>query len=347
MSIQAACLAPPVPPVTDRIASVAAAAMESLRRFNLAPTPEHFVVWYDYHAQANHLVRRLIDTYLTNRRSIDAAMMRVLHDRFYSPRSEAAALMESGQRLQAAIGDTLATLGRAGQDARRFDATLTGISQCLDQVPADFSGILLRLAQETRAVAARSEEVGRHLAQTVERVAALETTLAEARREATTDPLTGLANRRALDELLHRKTGRATDNGMDLALLIADIDRFKSINDTWGHPVGDAVLRRVALTLRDALDDGAHACRFGGEEFCVVLPGAAPGTAVSIAERLREAVAQQSFQVRASGKALGQVTVSIGVADYLSGEAVESFLNRADSALYRAKQAGRNRVERA
>ncbi len=329
----------------DRIAITANAALDSLRRFHLASTPEHFAVWYDYHAQANHLVRRLIDTYLTNRRPIDAAMMRVLHDRFYSPRSEAAALLETGQRLQMALRDALATVGEAGQDARRFDATLTGISQSMEFMPAGVSAVLLRLAEETRAVAARSEAVGRHLEHTVARVADLEVTLADARREATTDPLTGLANRRAFDDLLHRKAGLAQQSGQNLALMIADIDRFKSINDTWGHPVGDAVLRRVAMTLRDTLDENAHASRFGGEEFCVVVPGAATLAAIGIAERLREAVAQQNFQVRASGQALGRVTVSIGVAGYVPGEPLEAFLGRADTALYRAKQGGRNRVE--
>jgi len=331
----------------DTARALAQAAVDSLARFGLSPTPDHFAIWYDYHAEANHMVRRVIDTYLTNRRAIDATLMLALHERFFSPRSEAAALLETAQRLQEAMRETLAAAGQASADARRFGATLTGAGQAIVADPGHLPGIIDRLAAETRDIARRSEQIGERLARSVDRVETLERTLAESRMEATTDALTGLPNRRAFDDMLRLQADQARTGGAPLSLLIADIDRFKVINDTWGHPVGDAVLRRVAITLREHLAEPAQASRFGGEEFCVLVPGASPTAAVALAERLREAVAAQSFQVRASGKVLGRVTVSIGVADHAAGEAVEALIARADAALYRAKQAGRNRVERA
>lgn len=335
-------LPPAAAPDAARI--IAQAAIDSLARFSLSPTPDHFAIWYDYHAEANHMVRRVIDTYLSNRRTIDATLMRALHERFFSPRSEAAALLETAQRLQEAMREALASTSQAHAEAEQFGVTLTGAGQRIVAEPAHLPSIIDRLAAETRDVARRSEQIGERLARSVDRVETLERTLAESRLEATTDPLTGLPNRRAFDDMLRFQT-RA--GGAPLSLLIADIDRFKVINDTWGHPVGDAVLRRVALTLREQLAEPAQASRFGGEEFCVLLPGAPPPAALVLAERLREAVAAQSFQVRSSGQVLGRVTVSIGVAEHAAGEAVETLIARADAALYRAKQAGRNRVERA
>lgn len=150
------------------------------------------------------------------------------------------------------------------------------------------------------------------------------------------DPLTGLFNRRYLEETLQRELARARRSGGPLCVLIADIDHFKNINDTLGHPEGDAALRAVARILTAGVRTDDVVCRFGGEEFVVVLPGMEPDLAVARAEALRE-------EVRA--RAPHAVTMSIGVSAFPDhGRTAQQILTLADHALYEAKDRGRDRV---
>lgn len=154
-----------------------------------------------------------------------------------------------------------------------------------------------------------------------------------------TDPLTGAANRRHLDQRLAEEVERCRRHGRPLAVIMADIDHFKAVNDGHGHAAGDAVLRCFAELLRTHSRASDLVARYGGEEFTVLLPEASPPEAAAVAERLRAALAGQ---VQA---ALGRaVTASFGVALLRENEPIETLLARADQALYRSKHAGRNRV---
>ena len=156
------------------------------------------------------------------------------------------------------------------------------------------------------------------------------------------DGLTGLNNRRFMEAFLKAQTERCIGAGKPLSLLIADIDHFKSINDTWGHDGGDAVLRELANRLRRDTRAGDIACRLGGEEFVVVMPDTDLATAGLIGERLRYAVASSPFSVPA-GVSI-DVTLSVGLTALQPGDTPQSLMKRADVALYLAKNKGRNRV---
>jgi diguanylate cyclase (GGDEF)-like protein len=161
---------------------------------------------------------------------------------------------------------------------------------------------------------------------------------------AMTDELTGTMNRRALRDLAPTMMAEAYAGGSVLALLMLDIDHFKRINNTHGHLLGDDVLRRLAATLRASLRQDALITRFGGEEFALLVPVRDASQALQTAQRLRLAVAALDFQ--AEGQDL-QVTVSIGLTLLGAGQALDAGLRRADAALYRAKNDGRNRVHSA
>lgn len=161
---------------------------------------------------------------------------------------------------------------------------------------------------------------------------------AELADQAHTDPLTGLANRRRVADQLADEVRAAHELSGPLAVVMVDIDHFKRVNDTHGHEVGDRVLSEVARRLVVGRRDGDLVARIGGEEFCLVLPGADAQDAVHAAERLRLTVASGEFET------VGECTVSCGVAVWRSGDAPADLLRRADDALYRAKETGRNRV---
>lgn len=159
-------------------------------------------------------------------------------------------------------------------------------------------------------------------------------------RLARMDALTGLANRRTLQEGMLREIARASRLREPLSLVIADLDRFKSINDAYGHLMGDQILARVAAVLVAQSRPYDLAARFGGEELALLLPASTAATAVAVAERIRAQMALICLP-----DPVARVTASFGVATWKPGESPEDFLERADGALYRAKNLGRDRVE--
>lgn len=161
---------------------------------------------------------------------------------------------------------------------------------------------------------------------------------------ASVDVLTGLHNRRWLEETFARMLRRCYNDARPSALLMIDIDRFKAFNDNWGHPAGDAVLRHVARQMSAHLRPTDLMARYGGEEFAALLPDTDPAEAHAIAERLRGGIEWASLTLGESGET-ARVTISIGLAAARPGESLQDLLGRADTALYRAKENGRNRVE--
>ena len=161
---------------------------------------------------------------------------------------------------------------------------------------------------------------------------------------AVTDSLTGLHNRRYLDSHLQTLFDRAVARRRPLSVMITDLDRFKSVNDQYGHDGGDEILREFARRLRKNVRGIDLACRFGGEEFVVVMPDTDPEIAEKVAERVRAEIAQTPFQIGSAGATMN-VTVSVGVSSLRRGaDSVEDLMKRADVALYEAKTGGRNRV---
>ena len=159
-------------------------------------------------------------------------------------------------------------------------------------------------------------------------------------RLARTDPLTGLANRRTLDEVLSREIARTERLGGGLSVIMADLDRFKSINDQYGHTVGDKVLAGAAAVFGSQLRAYDLAARYGGKEFILLISGATAEQATVIAERIRKQV--ESLEIAECSR---QITISSGVASWVMGEQPGELVARADAALYMAKKKGRNRVE--
>ncbi|RXT29316.1 PleD family two-component system response regulator [Rhizobium leguminosarum] len=161
---------------------------------------------------------------------------------------------------------------------------------------------------------------------------------------AVTDPLTGLYNRRYLDNHLNVLFNRSMARGRPLSVLITDIDRFKHVNDTYGHDGGDEVLREFSNRVRSTIRGADLACRYGGEEFVVVMPDTSPEIAAAVAERLRAAIENAPFMLKHAGEALN-VTASFGIASRITSVLTpDQLMKQADLALYEAKNTGRNRV---
>jgi diguanylate cyclase (GGDEF)-like protein len=163
------------------------------------------------------------------------------------------------------------------------------------------------------------------------------------RQQSLRDPLTGLYNRRFLEEYLVHERVRAARKNRPLSVIMLDIDHFKRVNDTFGHDAGDAVLRRMGLVLQGHVRGSDIACRIGGEEFALLLPEASLMIAYQRAERILDTV--RHMQIKHRGQVLGAITVSLGVAAFPKhGDTPEALIRAADQALYQAKQGGRNKL---
>lgn len=224
-------------------------------------------------------------------------------------------------------------------EAQRADAASYGadLAAGADQLESGEGGVAALVAI-TRAMARRTKAVEQQLTAARDETQQLREKLAEAGEEARSDPLTGLPNRRAFEE----KLAEMERSNTALSLAICDIDHFKRVNDSYGHAVGDRVIKAVAHTLRDNCA-GNMVARIGGEEFVVLFPDLDPEAAAAILDAARDVLAARYFKLRETDQPLGKVTFSGGVAHGRHPDGTPA-LQRADALLYAAKKSGRNQV---
>lgn len=300
------------------------AVTASMRQHGIALTPDNYAIWQCYLSGENSTLKRAIDIVLSNGLVLEERSLRALFVRHILHGRET-------QALQQAAARTLET-------ARELVTISVG---------TQVRSVVDRLTERLASLVRQGEFLARELTQAEERIAQLEIQLNEARQEACTDSLTNVANRRAFDRTLRAMAGDAMNNGSEVAFLLLDIDHFKAVNDRFGHPAGDEVLRMIAATLTRSVRGGDVVSRYGGEEFAVILPATSQHGAVTTANNLRAAIEDQSLLIHcAQGghPASLRVTISAGVSCYEHGELLSTWLSRADEALYRAKNSGRNRV---
>jgi diguanylate cyclase len=259
---------------------------------------------------------------------------------------EQAAFRSASEGLRAAIMEVAAIIDQTQTDARGYGAHLSGVTKELGPLGENDAAkqIIARLLARTNSFLDRTAEIETRLTTASTQITNLNSELDAARREATTDRLTGLGNRRQFDERLDAGIKAANETDRSLALVVFDLDNFKKFNDEKGHLVGDQVLRHVGRQTERAVRDGDTAVRYGGEEFALILPGATLESARAIAERLRVTFDLNPLIRRDTREEIGHVTISAGVAVYRPEESAAAFIERADRALYTAKHKGRNRV---
>lgn len=321
-------------------------AMNALRELGLCPTPENYRIWYVHLAGENPALSRHLQQLLEAGTPIDETRCAEIYEQFFLRAAEERSLLRAGQRLNDLAGELTRELASFSEDTARYGKTLSEANQGFDGAPSRerIAALLQGIVAETVRMQDQADHIESRLRASMAEIDGLRKEVQAAWNEARTDGLTGLANRRHFDQALRVVAAQGAEHGLPSCLLLADIDHFKQFNDRFGHAFGDQVLKLVAAVLRQNVKGRDVVARYGGEEFAIILPATRLEDARTLAENLRELVATRQIQLKESNRSLGRVTLSIGVADYRPGEPCQTWISRADDALYEAKRQGRNRV---
>ncbi|MEZ5655151.1 MAG: GGDEF domain-containing protein [Sphingobium sp.] len=308
-------------------------------------SPENYEICHRYITRSDLVVCGLFEKQLAGAGVIDSHAFQKIKEAVGPARGhvDMARHMETiDEQVASMIGAVTAAAGDAASYSASLNDGATNLG-ALD-IGQDAVAIIADLISQTKTMSERSASLEASLASASSELSDLRSDLARAKAEGATDALTALPNRRSFDDMLADAMAEARRLNQPLSLAFGDVDHFKKFNDTWGHKLGDEVLRYVAGTLTKHFGSLGQPARFGGEEFVVLLPERSTTEAKMMTQRFCERLGSRALQTRNDGKNVGKITMSVGVATLLPDDTAESFIERADEAMYAAKKAGRNRV---
>jgi len=328
---------------TMAFAQVALGQISSLRQ---NATPRNYEIWYVYATGYNPPLNKVINETLARSGRLTDVDLEQIYESYLSQIKTTDRIDKVGSQVVGQIDDVMTMLSEALGMSSNYDATLNGASQTLSaaQTLDQVKSIVETVARSTRQMRDTNKVLEERLATSKSEISNLQHSLEAIRAESLTDPLTGLGNRKYFDRMIETAVQTSLANNEPLSLLMFDIDHFKSFNDSYGHLTGDQVLRLVGQSLKQLMKGQDITARYGGEEFAVVLPNTALRHALSVADQLRRTVMAKELKKKSTGEILGRVTISVGVSMLKAGDDTDSLIERADTCLYAAKRAGRNRV---
>ncbi|HPC04177.1 MAG TPA: GGDEF domain-containing protein [Syntrophales bacterium] len=320
-------------------------ALPLMSKYNIPVTPHNYTVWYRYVSGADPKLAKTIDTLLEKEGPFSDETNEELYRRFCSNTDE-----RELRKLHDDLRHVLATILKEVTDLTgQSEAYESFMSHSMDALTGDPSveeirTVVCQIIEKTKSLRVLGRQTRCKLNETKEALQTLQEDFERVKKEASVDFLTGLANRKSFHDALIGMINEAASQQKELSLLIVDIDHFKKFNDEHGHLIGDEVLKLVAKKIKETIGERDFLARFGGEEFAVILPQTPLEGARVLAKNINRIFAQTVLKAMNISTTLGKVTVSVGVALYRPGELPDTLINRADRALYRAKQTGRNRV---
>ena len=318
--------------------------LQNISRYKLPYNPFSYLLWYEYATGRNQHLINDIESLLTQEGAIDEEIITRLFKKHIADPNFMMA-QEKADGFQTILSEIISHLGTSQGDMDGHHDHFKAISQKLNQAASieDIQQITRHLMSETKAMAEESKALSAKIQQSLTEIETLRKELKTAQQKANTDMLTRLFNRHGFDQAIGQALRSVRASGQPLSIIILDIDFFKRINDTYGHLVGDNVLKMLGRLIRESVKGRDIPARFGGEEFIIALPKTDIQNALSLAEQIRKALALKNMRIKESGESIGQVTLSAGIAAYRPGELIDQTIKRADDALYQAKETGRNK----
>jgi diguanylate cyclase len=309
--------------------------------------PENYHVWFEYFIGGNERLKADMDSIIASGNSFVPEINEGLYDKYFGKTKTEKLMKQVHKETQKILKNILNDILVANTFSSDYGNKLEEYSRQLTDARhlSEVQHIIGNLIKETSKMAESSRGLQKRLEKASSQAESLRQELEKSEREARIDALTGLHNRKAFDDKLTELYDKYTKDGVPFSVIMLDIDFFKSFNDKYGHKIGDEALEIVGSLLREYLKGMDFPARYGGEEFIVLLPTTSLENACVVAEQIRKLISQKNLKFVRTGKRLGNISVSLGVAEITAGDTTDSLVERADKALYLAKDSGRNNVK--
>jgi diguanylate cyclase len=317
-------------------------ALPLINKHKTAANPVNYAVWYEYVSGENIELANAIDKILADNKPITTEITQTLFEQFVLM-GMPERLEHTNQGLKLVVDNTLTDINEVESTTNQcisgFSDSQMALEDCNDV--SDLKSLLGNIIADTHKMSMTSTALKDSLEQSAQEIAKLKEELNAVKKSARMDALTGLLNRGSFNTEIEKV---CEQDETDTALLLFDIDHFKNINDTFGHLLGDKVIQYFGKLLQKHTPENSHTARYGGEEMAMILLNVSEQEAFALAEKVRLNFANSRLKKRGSEETIGQITTSVGISMKKPVDTPADIIERADNALYSAKQNGRNRV---
>jgi len=319
--------------------------LQNISKHKLAYNPNSYLLWYEYATGRDEQLIKDVELVLKEKQTLTNDIIIDLIRNHLADRQIVLA-EKKVKEFQNILVEMIMHLGNSGDEISAQGSSLETCAMELSQAKSldAITGITKRIVLETKSMFESSKTLKNRLDSTISEVKVLSKELEWIKQAAKTDMLTGLLNRRGFDAAISEAIENIKKVPEPLSIMMIDIDHFKKVNDTYGHLIGDSVLKMLGKLFKDSIKGKDIVARFGGEEIILALPATSLEGAYILAEQIRSSLSKMNLRIKDTGKSIGNITISLGIALYKSNESIEAVIKRADDALYRAKNTGRNRT---
>ena len=312
---------------------------------NVPANPVNFTLWYNYTTGRNPELSSALDKLIKLRGTYDESQAQDLYFQYVIQehlKDEKLSVDNITELANQLLEWLSSSAGNTSQLDQQLDSNLERLKSA--ESFSDVNALISEVIAVTESVKGANLDFQKQLEDANQEISTLRDQLQQSERIAIIDPLTQVFNRRAFDRHLSQSLDSVA-SAINVCLIILDLDHFKSFNDGYGHQIGDRVLERTGELLQEYSSANTFTARYGGEEFAIILTDTTIDTAGEVAESLRQRIQTLRLKVKSSNTILNNISASFGVTAYQPGDTMESIIERADQALYKAKENGRNRVE--
>jgi diguanylate cyclase len=315
------------------------------KQHHIIPNPMNFLIWYEYFLGTNSQLIASLDNAMSKREGYSNTLGVRIYEAFLKEQRVDTSDLERAfrnllERMISKLTDWTKNIDSHTKSLDKYVAELTNRHDIDPETLKDLTGSVL---STTRSIVASQSEIQQGMLSATQHIRKLQKELEIARTESMTDLLTKLANRRWFEQDLEAAM-QATKRNDELFVILLDIDFFKKFNDTYGHLIGDSVLRFIAGILKNNIESSQLVARIGGEEFAIIVPNSNLEKAFALAEHLRETIAISQLKRKDTGEFINNITISLGISGYQVGEDWDTLYQRTDAALYESKANGRNQT---
>lgn len=309
-------------------------------------TPENYHVWFEYFLRSNKELSAAIDALIASKKHFSQEINESLYTEYLTPDKKdilKEVHKETHKIFKNIFKASLSTNDLASDYSNKMEEYYNKLNNTKELT--QIQHLVVDIIKDTNDMAESSRQLNQQLEEATSKIKTLSKKLEKTEREVLLDGLTGLNNRKAFDRSINDLCEKFDKKDGFFSVVMLDIDYFKKFNDKYGHQVGDEVLCIVGGHLKETLKGKDFPARYGGEEFIALLPNTKLDNAYIVADQIRESLSNKILKIKKTGQDLGNITVSVGVSEIRKGDTAISVVERADAALYLAKDSGRNNVK--